>query len=219
MRDLLLCAKHLFVEANCTCGPTPSGSIRTARRRTATRRRARLRWRQLKELRAGVGTMLGGQDKTSAHTRTDEPNPPRSTVCPRPVRALAGRRTSVRSCSGVFLPSLLGTSKGRAEDRGHHRPQAGEVGMWPCFQAPAQMGIVRGRFPGRQIPRAERSRQQSESCRRPAPQRDSDQQVKHSRWTHRKRRGRLCNAVSSLPPLAFCERPFQVRDCPTINVG
>jgi hypothetical protein len=31
-------AKHLFVEANCTCCPTPSGSIRIARRRTATSR-------------------------------------------------------------------------------------------------------------------------------------------------------------------------------------
>src|SRR5262245_50758561 len=35
------------------CGLSPSGTTKTARRRTATRRRARLRWRRL--LRAGGG--------------------------------------------------------------------------------------------------------------------------------------------------------------------
>src|SRR5262245_2674811 len=59
-RDLLLSAKHLFVEANCTCCPTPSGSIRTARRRTATRRRARPRWRRSPRVGGGIWGYSGG---------------------------------------------------------------------------------------------------------------------------------------------------------------
>jgi hypothetical protein len=145
----------------------------------------------------GPRTTAPVQHTMRGRTQTRGPSPRRLTSLRHLVRALSGHRTNGHNCSAVFLPSRCGRRMRPAQNRGHLQRRAGEAGMSPDCRVHSRRGTALGRSRARRNRQAERSRQQSESCHRPAPQRYSDQQVKHSRWTHRKRRGRLCNAASS----------------------
>jgi hypothetical protein len=108
-----------------------------------------LRRLKSKKIRPGVTsrTTVPAPGRICGRTHRLEPIPRQSAVRPHPARALSACRTNVRSCSAPCPPSPCGRRRGLAQNRGHHRRQAGEAVKSPVFQAPAQKGIARGKFP------------------------------------------------------------------------
>src|SRR6266704_2587924 len=110
--DLLFFAKHLIVEAICSCCPTPSGSIRTALRRMATRRRTRPRWRPLQRVGGGAEKAWTGQ--LAARFRTIQ-------VCPKDLRALPGHPEPAVSWPGGFRGGAHARPKATPVHHAHRR--------------------------------------------------------------------------------------------------